>query len=59
MGSALFPESLSRLKKHKAIGVIKNGRAATQIPAFAQTLSEEEISALVDFIYKPSETSLS
>lgn len=58
MGPALLPGNLSRLRKNKAIGVIETGRTATQMPAFAQTLSETEISALVDFIYTPSNESL-
>lgn len=56
MGPALFPENLSRLRKNKAVKVIKNGRAATQMPAFAQTLKPEEINTLVDYIYTPAET---
>lgn len=54
MGPALFPENLSRLRKNKAIDVIKHGRAATQMPAFAQTLNEEQIANLVDYIYTPA-----
>lgn len=54
MGPALFPENLSRLRKNKAIKVIKNGRAATQMPAFAQTLKPEEITSLIDYIYTPA-----
>ncbi len=56
MGPALFPENLSRLRKNKAVNVIENGRAATQMPAFSQTLSKAEISRLVDYIYTPAET---
>lgn len=55
MGPALFPENLSRLRKKKAINVIENGRAATQMPAFAQKLNKQETQSLVDFIYtKPA-----
>lgn len=56
MGPALFPENLSRLRKHKAINVIKDGRLATQMPAFSQTLNEAEIASLVDYIYTPATT---
>ncbi|MFT5675646.1 MAG: mono/diheme cytochrome c family protein/DNA-binding beta-propeller fold protein YncE [Paraglaciecola sp.] len=56
MGPALFPENLSRLRKNKAIKVISNGRLATQMPAFSQTLNEQEISRLVDYIYTPAAT---
>jgi len=51
MGPALFPENLSRLRKNKAVKVINNGRAATQMPAFATKLSKTEIASLVDYIY--------
>lgn len=54
MGPALFPENLSRLKKEKAVTVIKNGRAATQMPSFAKTLTENEINSLVEYIYAPT-----
>lgn len=55
MGPALFPENLSRLRKNKAVNVIKNGRAATQMPAFADKLNTAEIQSLVDYVYsKPS-----
>ncbi|MBL4911390.1 MAG: c-type cytochrome [Alteromonadaceae bacterium] len=53
MGPALFPENLSRLRKNKAIKVISNGRAATQMPAFSKTLSKDEITKLIDYIYTP------
>ena len=53
MGPALLPENLHRLKKQQAINVIKNGRAATQMPAFGKKLSEDEIQQLVDLIYTP------
>jgi len=54
MGPALFPENLSRLRKNKAINVIKNGRAATQMPAFDKTLNQAEIASLIDYIYTPA-----
>ena len=53
MGPALLPENLSRLKKHDAENVILQGRIATQMPAFEKQLSEEEVKALVAFIYTP------
>ena len=53
MGPALLPENLSRLKKPQAVKLIAAGRIATQMPAFAETLSAEDIAALVDFIYTP------
>ncbi|NMP31778.1 cytochrome C oxidase Cbb3 [Thalassotalea sp. M1531] len=54
MGPALFPENLSRLKKRRALTVIRQGRPATQMPAFASTLSDNEINTLADFIYTPA-----
>ncbi len=52
-GPALIPGNLKRLRKKKAIRVIASGRAATQMPAFKEELSQKEISALADYIYKP------
>jgi mono/diheme cytochrome c family protein/DNA-binding beta-propeller fold protein YncE len=53
MGPALLPENLKRLRKTAAVDVIKNGRAATQMPAFGEKLSDEQIQALVDYVYTP------
>jgi len=53
MGPALLPENLKRLQKKAAIEVIKNGRVATQMPAFKEKIDHEQIHALVDYIYTP------
>jgi len=53
MGPALLPENLKRLRPAKASDVIANGRAATQMPAFAETLDGDQIKDLVDLIYTP------
>ena len=53
MGPALLPDNLARLRKAEAVQVIGAGRAATQMPAFADKLSKDEIAALADFIYTP------
>ncbi|MCW8923867.1 MAG: cytochrome c, partial [Gammaproteobacteria bacterium] len=53
MGPALLPENLKRLRKKAAIEVIKNGRVATQMPAFGEKLSDKEIQSLVDYVYTP------
>ena len=53
MGPALLPENLKRLRKTKAIKVISNGRAATQMPAFAKKLTKDEIEALAEYVYTP------
>ena len=53
MGPALLPENLKRLRKKKAINVIANGRAATQMPAFANKISAKDIQSLVKYVYTP------
>ncbi|WP_243725280.1 cytochrome D1 domain-containing protein [Candidatus Thiosymbion oneisti] len=53
IGPALLPENLKRLKKKAAIPVIREGRPATQMPPFADQLSDEQIRRLVDLIYTP------
>ena len=55
MGPALLPGNLKRLRKTAAVDVISNGRAATQMPAFTEQLSQESIKALVEYIYSPVE----
>ncbi len=57
MGPALLPDNLHRLKKKQAIEVIRDGRVATQMPAFKTLFNDEQINGLVDFIYsKPQQT---
>lgn len=53
MGPALLPDNLKRLRKNKAIKVIAEGRAATQMPAFVKKISDKDIQALVDYVYTP------
>lgn len=53
MGPALLPENLKRLRKKKAIKVLAQGRAATQMPAFTEKLSTKDIQSLVKLIYTP------
>lgn len=53
MGPALLPENLGRLKKTEAANTIAQGRVATQMPAFAEKLSPQDIDALVAYIYTP------
>jgi mono/diheme cytochrome c family protein/DNA-binding beta-propeller fold protein YncE len=52
-GPALLPENLRRLRKAEAAKVIAEGRAATQMPGFAEHLSRAEILALNALIYTP------
>ncbi len=56
MGPALLPENLSRLRKDEAHKVIREGRPATQMPAFGDALTDEEVNALAEFIYQSPET---
>ncbi len=53
MGPALLPESLERLRRAEASRVITQGRVATQMPAFHDKLSSDEIGALAAWIYTP------
>ena len=53
MGPTLLPANLKRLKKKAAVEVIKHGRAATQMPAFAEKLNAAEIQSLVGYVYTP------
>ncbi len=53
IGPALLPENLRRLRKNKAADVIANGRAATQMPAFANKLSAAQIQLLINYVYSP------
>ena len=52
-GPALLPESLARLRAERAHSVIAEGRPATQMPAFRDTLADEDLEALVALIYTP------
>ncbi len=58
MGPALLPGNLKRLRKPAALQVISNGRVATQMPAFADQLSKAQIESLVEYIYSPSNETL-
>lgn len=51
MGPALLPENLGRLKQSEAITTIRDGRAATQMPAFGAKLDVDQVRALVGLIY--------
>ncbi len=56
MAPALIPANLRKVKKDQAIQVITQGRSATQMPAFKNTLSAQAIQQLVDYIYTPLAT---
>jgi len=53
MGPALLPENLVRLRKPAAAKVIRDGRPATQMPAFGGKLDSQQIAALVKYLYTP------
>ncbi len=52
-GPALLPENLSRLPQPKANIAIKQGELATQMPGFGDKLNDQQVQALVDYIYTP------
>lgn len=54
-GPALLPQNLRRLRKKKATMTISEGRVATQMLPFKDTLDKEQIKALVDYIFTPLE----
>lgn len=56
IGPALLPQNLGRLKPDAAAKVILEGRAASQMPAFGETLTEEDAAALAAYIFQPPET---
>jgi DNA-binding beta-propeller fold protein YncE len=53
IGPALLPENLTRLRKKAATAAIADGRLATQMPAFADVLTADEIGALTELVYTP------
>ncbi len=53
MGPALLPGNLKRLPKKKAVDVIANGSVATQMPAYGEKISKNQIQKLADYIYTP------
>jgi len=56
IGPALLPGNLKRLKKKGAVEVITHGRTATQMPAFSDKLSAQQIQKLANYIFTPPET---
>ena len=53
IGPALIPESLGRTKPAALVATITNGRVQTQMPAFGDKLTGDEIAALAAYIAKP------
>ncbi|MDT8345495.1 MAG: cytochrome D1 domain-containing protein [Thermohalobaculum sp.] len=52
-GPALIPESLGRMRGPALETVIGQGRAATQMPGFGETLSGEQVAALSAWLLTP------
>ncbi len=52
-GPALIPETLGRMRGPNLQAVIAEGRPATQMPGFAQTLSPGDIAALAEWLATP------
>lgn len=56
IGPALLPQNLGRLKANQATAIITDGRAATQMPGFAEALAPAEIDALAAWVFtEPAE----
>ncbi|TQV78521.1 nitrite reductase [Denitrobaculum tricleocarpae] len=53
IGPALIPETLKRMRGPKLADVIAEGRAATQMPGFSDTLKPDDIAALTEFVKVP------
>lgn len=56
IGPALLPQNMGRLRGGAINEVITKGREATQMPAFGEALSAEQIGALAAYISKPLAT---
>ena len=54
IGPALLPENLERLRTSEAVRVIREGRMATQMPAFGDKLSADQTQQLAEWIYHPA-----
>lgn len=52
-GPALIPQTLRRMRGPNLENVITHGRAATQMPAFGDVLTGEEIAALAEYLKTP------
>ncbi len=52
-GPALIPENFGRLKPEETLGVILNGRPASQMLGFSDRLTGAQAQSLVDLIYQP------
>ena len=55
IGPALLPGNLSRLSPEAAEAVIRDGRAASQMPGFGETLDDAAIASLAEWLYRAPE----
>ncbi len=55
-GPALIPQTLGRMRGPAVAEVITHGRPATQMPAFADTLAQDQITAISDWLATPLDT---
>ncbi|WP_306144022.1 nitrite reductase [Roseibium sp. MMSF_3412] len=53
IGPALIPQTLGRMRGPNLVSVIRDGRAATQMPAFGDLMSDSRIDALAAFLQEP------
>ncbi len=53
IGPALIPQTLGRMRGPDLETVIARGRASTQMPAFDETLTADEIAALATYLQTP------
>jgi DNA-binding beta-propeller fold protein YncE/cytochrome c553 len=56
LGPALIPDTLSRMRGPALSKVVSEGRIATQMPAFGDKLSTEDIAALTAYLTTPLDT---
>ncbi len=53
LGPALIPQTLGRMRGPNLVSVIRDGREATQMPAFGGDLSEQQINDLAAYLKQP------
>ncbi|WP_299316276.1 nitrite reductase [uncultured Halomonas sp.] len=58
IGPALLPDNLARVRPDDAMATILEGRTGTEMPAYGELLSREEVAALAEWIFTPPEHEL-
>ena len=56
-GPALIPQRLEAMEFDSLVDIVTNGRKATAMPGFKNSLTEQQINALVDYMLSPVEES--